>query len=392
MVTVNEAKRIIAENIELSSASNLSLQKAIGLTLAADVKSAICVPPFDNSAMDGFAFKSVANNGDLVVSQSIKAGDYPSTALPAGEAARIFTGAPIPEGADTVIQQEFVKINGDKIEFDASRAVRGTNVRFKGAQCKAGEIIAGIGCAITPGLIGLLVSAGVSKVFAYLPPSVAIIATGSELRPPGSYLRYGEIYNSNSPALQAYLEQIGIKNIGTFYVSDDLNLLKEKIAYCLERFDILILSGGISVGEYDYVQNALADSGTQTLFYKVKQKPGKPLLVGKKNKKWVFALPGNPAAALVCFNQYIKPCIKGMTTGRNDIFKPDYRLPVANSFKKKDSLTYFLKSKITNGEAIILSGQDSFNLLPFNEANCFAEAEEQIELLEAGTVVNIYKW
>ncbi|MCZ2133351.1 MAG: molybdopterin molybdotransferase MoeA [Bacteroidetes bacterium] len=391
MITVNEAKKIIAENIELSAVGRIPLHKANGLVLAADVKSAICVPPFDNSAMDGFAFKHDANNTGFIVSQNIKAGDYSYAALPDGEAARIFTGAPIPEGADTVIQQEFIKINGNRIEFDKSLAHRGINVRLKGAQCAAGEVIAKSGCVVTPGLIGLLVSAGIVEAPVYLPPTVAIIATGSELRPPGTPLKPGEIYNSNSPAIQAYLEQIGIKNISEFYADDDLNLLKEKTAFCLEHFDVLILSGGISAGEYDHVQNALVDSGVPTLFYKVKQKPGKPLLVGKKNKKWIFALPGNPAAALVCFNQYIKPCIKGMT-GENNIFIPDYRLPVANGFKKKKSLTYFLKAKMISNEAVILSGQDSFNLLPFNEADCFAEAEEGTECLEPGTTVNIYSW
>lgn len=391
MVSVKNAKEIIAQHIATAMPAGIPLPDACGLMLAEDIKAKTDVPRFDNAAMDGYAFCYDNNVNNYKVTQQIRAGDFLSSVLKRGEAARIFTGASLPPGADTVIQQELTESMNTSIKFDPTAIKSGANVRVKGAQCRAGDLIAMKGNIITPGMVSLLVSAGMYEVSVFASPSVSLIVTGNELAEQGTTLQPGQIFNSNEPAAKAYLQLLKVKKIISFHVKDDAGELYEKVKYCLEQTDMLILTGGISVGDYDYVQSVLQQMGVKTLFYKVKQKPGKPLLVGKKENKWVFALPGNPAAVLTCFNQYVKPCLLAMM-GHKKVFEPDAVLPLANEWKKKEGLTHFIKAKITVGKVLLLQGQDSFNLLPFNEADCFAELDEAEEYFRAGAVVNVYKW
>lgn len=389
MIAVKEAKQLIDRSIVRDVSSNLSLVSATNLVLADDVPAAIDVPSFDNAAMDGYAFRYCPETYSYKISQHIQAGDPVVKGSGSGEAVRIFTGAPVPVGFDTVIQQELCSVANGVVEFDISGIKKGANVRMQGTQNRKGDIVVKAGTVIKPATIGLLASVGVTTVAVHTPPSVAFIITGNELQEAGTELQSGHIYNSNEPVLEAFITCLGIKKYCRFKVKDDPALLKEKVALCLEKFDVLILTGGISVGEYDFVQEALINKGVEALFYKVKQKPGKPLFVGKKKDKWVFALPGNPAAVITCFHQYVKPCILGMMGYRNT-FEPDAVLPLSNEFHKKAGLTYFLKAKKENNTVVILNGQDSFNLLPFAEADCIVVADETVEYLPAGTLVSVY--
>lgn len=390
MISVNEARKILSENSERSEQVTVVLQNSLGRIVAEDVFSPIDVPSFDNSAMDGYAMEFHGQN-EWELDGTIQAGDTSVKEVKKGKAVRIFTGAKIPEGADTVIQQELIE-RDDKtgtIFYHQDKIKKGSNVRSRGSQCKKGELILKSGTKITPGVIGLMASVGIAEISIFRSPSVGYIITGDELKEVGSQLKEGEIFNSNGPMLEAFLSSIGINQMAAYKTSDDKEELQQKIDEALEKHDVLLLSGGISVGDYDFVKECLENAGVKELFYKIKQRPGKPMFAGKKNKKWIFALPGNPASVLSCFNQYVKPFLKSMM-GHQKVWEPDKVLPLQEDYSKISGLTFFLKAKIENGKLVLLGGQQSFNLQAFSSANCLVELDEEKEMLKAGTPVKIY--
>jgi molybdopterin molybdotransferase len=389
MISVPDAKKLIEQRITPSETISIDLTDAAGLVLAKDIKAQTDVPPFNNSAMDGYAIRYDKSEPELKLAGKIKAGDLHGYYLNAGEATRIFTGAPLPEGSDTVIQQELTSEAEGYVKLNIQGITKGSNVRLKGSQNKAGDTIAKKGSKITPGMIALLASVGRNQVIVFNAPSVGLIITGNELQKTGTSLKEGFIYNSNEPSLISYLSLCGIKNKTSCIISDDRNKLKIKLQLYLKKFDVVIVTGGISVGEYDYVKIALEESGVEELFYKVKQKPGKPLYVGCLDNKWIFALPGNPAAVITCFNQYVKPTLSALM-GYKNTFEPDCVLPLANNWQKSDALTHFLKAKKENNKVIILPDQQSFNLLSFNEADCFVLIDNSQNSVAAGSMVDVF--
>lgn len=391
MISVNEARKILSDNTNKAEKAIVGLQKSLGRVAAENIHSPLDVPSFNNSAMDGYAMEFDGRN-DWELEGVIQAGDTSAQKVKKGKAVRIFTGAKMPDGSDTVIPQELIERNDKtgKISYHQDKIKKGSNVRLKGSQCKKGELILKTGTTITPGVIGLLASVGIAEVDIFHPPSVAFIITGDELKEIGSQLREGEIFNSNGPMLEALLSNIGINEMVSYKASDNKNELQRKINKALEKHDVLLLSGGISVGDYDFVKECLENAGVKELFYKIKQRPGKPMFAGKKDKKRIFALPGNPASALSCFNQYVKPTLKFMM-GHENVWKADGILRLEQDFTKKSGFTFFLKGRIENGKLALLAGQQSFNLQAFSTANCLVEFDEEIEVVKAGTPVKIYK-
>lgn len=389
MISVKEAKEILNNNLHKNEVVAVRLKDALGFILAEDLMSLIDVPSFDNSAMDGYAFCFEEGLGQYKIVQQIQAGDEVKFHLNKGEAARIFTGAKLPFGADSVVEQEIVNRDGDLISFDTALSFRGKHVRKKGTQCQSNDIIVKKGSKVTTGMIGLLASVGLEQLKVYAAPKVNIITTGNEIIPLGNSLNEGQIYNSNELTLVACLKKLSINKVTCYSVNDNYEALKSLIENVLQQTDVLILTGGISVGDYDFVYQVLKEENVVELFYKVKQKPGKPLFVGKKESKWIFALPGNPASVLACFNQYVQPCLQAMM-GYENAFQPHSFLPLNNDFEKKGTLTHFLKAKTENGGVTILSGQDSFNLLPFAEADSFVLMSEEIQAFKKGDTVPIY--
>ena len=391
MISVSDAKNILSEHAVRGETKTVGLQTSLGLIVAENIHSPIDVPSFDNSAMDGYAinFDGELKNWEVVT--AIQAGDTSESSVVRGQAARIFTGAKMPKGADTVIPQELIQTQEDSsvITYLTNKINKGSNVRLKGSQCRKGQLILQKGTVVTPGTIGLLASVGLTRVKVYAPPIVAYIITGNELKEAGEPLKEGEIYNSNGPMLEACLKKTAVEKISALKASDTREDLQNTINESLAHHDVLILSGGISVGDYDFVKDCLSDAGVTELFYKVKQRPGKPLFTGKRGNQWIFALPGNPASALSCFYQYVKPCLLYLM-GHDNVWKPDEVLPLGQSHKKMPGLTFFLKGKKEHDKVNILEGQQSFNLQAFSEADCFVELNEDSEYLDAGTPVNIY--
>ncbi|MDT0651509.1 molybdopterin molybdotransferase MoeA [Autumnicola edwardsiae] len=391
MISVNEARKILSDNSTRGKTQTVPLGHSLDAVVAEDIYSPIDVPSFDNSAMDGYAIKFGEKLQRWKVKTVIQAGDTSAYKIERGEAARIFTGAKIPEGTDTVIPQELIAKNeaSGEIYYQEDKISTGSNVRLKGSQCKRGDLILKKGTVISPGIIGLLASVGLAEVKIYTAPTVAYVITGDELKEPGTSLTPGEIYNSNGPMLEALLKKIGVTDIFPKKASDKKEELQQIINQALEQQDVLILSGGISVGDYDFVKECLENAGVQELFYKIKQRPGKPMFAGKKAGKWIFALPGNPSSVLSCFSQYVKPCLYYFM-GKENVWEADAELTLAQDHKKKPGLTFFVKARINGDEAEVLSGQQSFNLQAFSTANCLVELEEDKEEVTAGTRVKVY--
>ena len=391
MISVNEAKAIL-QKLELSrNVQVLPISSAQGFFLAKPISSQLDVPSFDNSAMDGYAFSWEEGLSQLELVGEAAAGAAEPPKFEKGQAIRIFTGAPMPSGADSVIMQEKVERNGNSIRFNPEDAVRGNHVRYKGTQCKKGDVIAEAGAKITPGLVSLLASVGVKEVSVFKAPKVFIIITGNEIQDLGNELQAGQIYNANGPALESWLRNLQVDEIQAIKVPDQKEAVVETLAQALDQNDLVIFTGGISVGDYDFVKNAVEENQVEQLFYKLKQRPGKPLYAGQKDGKMVFALPGNPGSVLSCFLQYVKPVIQAWK-GDEEAWNHFQELPMAHDFEKKITLTQFLKARIQNGKVEVLQGQESFNLIAFGLADGFVEIPEESFVVESGTLLKFYPW
>jgi molybdopterin molybdotransferase len=390
-ITVSEAKSILKSQKIRGKFATVPLLNSLGKFTSASVLAPMDVPSFDNSGMDGYAIAWDESGEGREVVEVIQAGASPDFILEKGKAVRIFTGAPVPQGADTVIPQEHITLTDKMIFFDSTDFFRGANVRKKGAQCKVGWEVVPAGTKITPGTIGLLASLGIQEIEVYSTPKVSIILTGDEIIELGNPLKPGQIYNANGPALEAYLQQLGIADLSIFRVKDEESEVTRVISEALIDSDIVLLTGGISVGDFDFVKGSLEQNGVEQLFYKIRQRPGKPLFVGKKGEKFIFALPGNPASVLSCFIQYVKPCLLEWM-GNPDAWSASKYLPMEKDFDKKAPLTFFLKAKVQDGKIHLLPGQESFNLLPFGVADGLVEIPQEIEHVEEGSLVAFYPW
>lgn len=387
MITVEQAIIILKENIPKSIKIHLSLIDAHQQVLAEDVISPINMPPFRQSAMDGFALNMHEGLTYKIIGE-VKAGDYSSIELRPGEAIKIFTGAAVPNSANSVIQIEKTTVNNETLLLN--EVVKpNTNIRQIGEQIKINEIALTKSTQLNAAAIGFLASLGITQAKVYKKPSVGILVTGNELVKPGNDLPLGKIYESNSIMLQAALHESGIKNCAIYEAKDDLEGTIQSIQKALNENEIILITGGISVGDYDFVQRALDELSVETLFYKVNQKPGKPLLVGKIKHKLIFALPGNPAASLICFYVYVKPTINLIVgeLSSSDIF---LQKTIDNNFTVNSTKSQFLKAKYTEESVTILTHQNSSMLNTFALANCIVHLPEGNYELKQGSKVQIY--
>lgn len=389
MTGFEEAKELLRDNLPSALSQVLPLSETLDCFVAGDLAALIDVPSFDNSAMDGYAFRYDAGTDTFKKDGEIKTGHQPSEPVRPGTCSRIFTGAMLPPGADTVIPFEKVQEAENEIRFDTALISKGANVRVRGSQHRKGDAILRKGQVILPGAIALLASNGYAKVEVFRPPAVAVIVTGDELVPVGHDLHPGQIYNSNAPALQACLQQSGIRNFRIFHSGDAEGPMKELMQFVLENYDVLLLTGGISAGDYDFVKKILPALGVRQLFYKVRQKPGKPIFGGLWKDKVVFALPGNPASVLSCYYQFVAPALRYMC-GDPFAFAPSCRQVLLNDWTKKDSLSHVLKARSGSEGVYILPGQESFNLSAFAEANAFVVMPEMQMQWRAGEIVDVY--
>lgn len=366
MIQVEEALSIIAENCCKMPVRKIKATKSQGFILAEAIYSPMDLPPFRQSAMDGYAFTHSKSLQFEVVSTS-QAGDVLNKKIKEKQAIRIFTGAYVPDHLDTVVMQEHTEVKNKKVEI-IKMPVRFANIRNKGEQIKKNELVLEKSTMITPAAIGFLACLGITEITVYAKPKVAIVVTGNELVKAGRKLPEGKIYESNSVMLQSALQRIEIKKIDIFQVKDNLKATKRVLKSCLSTFDVVLVSGGISVGDYDFVQEALLSNGVEELFYKINHKPGKPLFFGKKGQTIVFALPGNPASTLTGFYIYVYPALK-ISMGFETRYLPKIKRKITTQFENTSGKSLFLKGVYDDEKVTILESQSSAMLNTFAIAN-----------------------
>jgi molybdopterin molybdotransferase len=386
MIKVSEALAIVAENSSNMPVQRIPVRKALGYILAETLYSPIDMPPFRQSAMDGYAFIHSEKHQYDVISTS-QAGNNSNIKLNENEAVRIFTGAFVPKNADTVIMQEHVMANENSILI-TRMPERLANVRVKGEQIAKEEVVFEANTLITPAAIGFLACLGITEITVFKKPKVAILVTGNELVKPGKKLPKGKIYESNSVMLEAALQTIGINKIKVYKVKDNLKATKKALKGILEKYDVVLISGGISVGDYDFVKEALLANDVEELFYKINQKPGKPMFFGSKKDTLVFALPGNPASSLTNFYIYVYPAIKNRM-GFSDIHLPKLVRKLNSAVTNTTGKTLFLKALYDETNVTILDGQASSMLNTFAIANSLLIVPDDTENLKKGALVTL---
>ncbi|HQE34768.1 MAG TPA: molybdopterin molybdotransferase MoeA [Flavobacterium alvei] len=387
MINVKEAKQLIDENCCLMKSETLTLLEANGSILAEPIYAAIDTPPFHQSAMDGYAFsyENWDKKSNLTLVGEIQTGNFSNSEVLANQVVRIFTGAPIPPGTDTVVMQEKISREGNTIQILDDLLVKGTNVRPQGSQTQKGELALQENQLLTPVAISFLAGIGINTVKVFSKPTISIIVTGKELASATDEITEGKIFESNSIGLIAALQQLGINPVSVEVVDDVEAEIQKAISNQLSS-DILILTGGVSVGDYDLVPASLEKCGVEKIFHKIKQKPGKPFYFGRHNQTLVFALPGNPAAVMSCFYEYVVQAISSFT--QKEYFKK-MAFPLAEDFNKKAGLTFFLKGKMGEKEVTVLNNQESYKLNSFAVADCLVEFDEEKEIFKKGDLVQV---
>lgn len=351
MISLERALELVFEQVKPLGVEKICLSQAYNRVLAKDVQAAIDMPPFDRSPLDGYAyFAQVADTAPLTLNivSEIPAGTWSEREIEPGECARIFTGAPIPKGANCVVKQEDTERIGDKVQINQLVLPNG-NIVYRGEETKCGDIVLKAGELLSPAAVGLLASLGVDEVEVYRRPKVGILSTGSELRDVGSPLPPGKIYNSNTYTLQGLLLEAGCEVKVAPFVDDDLEETIEALKG-LDDTDLVVTTGGASVGEYDLIRDALQGAGCQLLFWKVNFKPGTPVALGVKGDRLYFSLSGNPAAAVVNFELLVRPALRKLK-GRKS-HERTFPVYMDGDFGKSGKQRRFLRARAVfrNGE------------------------------------------
>jgi molybdopterin molybdotransferase len=310
LMPVDQALSRILSTAKLLPPESVPLKNSLGRILAVDVKAKRDQPPFSSSAMDGYALRHADQAGALKLVGVSAAGHAFRGKVKSGEAVRILTGAPLPNGADTIVIQENARVDGKMLRIDEPAAL-GRNIRGQGLDFKSGDVLVPAGTKIRARDIGLLAAANAAMLRIRRKPRVVLFTTGDELVLPGMRPRADQIVSSNSPALHAMMEAWGAEVVSLGIVPDTLKATKAAIGKARDA-DILVSTGGASVGDHDYVQEALKKSGIKIDFWKIALRPGKPLMFGTKGKLRVLGLPGNPVSALVCARIFLKPLLNAM--------------------------------------------------------------------------------
>jgi len=350
MISVKSAIETILKEIKPLGVESLDTISAMGRVLGEDIVAARNNPPWDNSAMDGYALRADDTKTagpdspvTLKVIYDLPAGHAPKATVGKGEAVRIMTGAPVPEGADSVIMVELTEA-GDGNVVIRSRVKTGENIRKNGEDFKAGDLVIKKGALVRPGEISMLATVGVPFVFAHKRPRVAVVSTGDELVDINEVPHMGKITNSNGYALSALVAECGAVPLFLGIARDTKESLRAKLEKAMDA-DCIISSGGVSVGDYDFVKDVLKDMGSQMIFWKVAMKPGKPLAFGVIGGKPAFGLPGNPISSMVAFEQFVRPALLKMS-GRNAIFRATLSARLTRDIKIKQGRMNFIRAEL----------------------------------------------
>ncbi len=374
----------------------LPLRECLGRVLATDILSPSNVPNYDNSAMDGYAFSAAdidtTQPTRLKVVGSAFAGKAFYGTVASGECVRIMTGAAMPQGADTVVVQEKVSLEADTITFsDAPKPQM--NVRYAGEDLRIDQTVLAAGHLMRPADLGLIASLGIAEVQVYRKLKVAFFSTGDELVSLGKPLEIGQVYDSNRYTLHGMLSRLGVEIIDLGAIADDPALLEAALLDAAKQADVVITSGGVSVGEADYMKLLLAKHG-QVMFWKIAMKPGRPLAYGKVTDAHYFGLPGNPVAVMVTFYQFVREAMLRLMGQPNPAQLPTFKVECTEAIKKLAGRTEFQRGILftdTDGNWRVkpTGAQGSALLSSMSLANCFIVLDDDVGNLEAGALVQV---
>ncbi len=399
MISKEAALELILENTrEIEEVERISIEEALGRVLAEDQIAPFPMPPFNNSAMDGYAVisddtkgASEENPATLHVIGEVKAGDVKKLRITRGNALRIMTGAMVPEGADAVVMQEYTREENGKVLI-FKEVVRGENVREKGEEIKSGEVILKRGKEIRAYEIGLLAAFGIERVPVFRNPRVSIIVTGNELYEGDGEPPTGMIRDSNSKMLRQELLKMRVDDVHVARAKDTEDSIREKLEESLQMGkDVIMISGGVSVGKYDLVKGVLNSLGFKEVFHKVRVKPGKPLLFGTINHTLVFGLPGNPVSTMINFVVFVKPSLFKMQ--HKKVSFNEVEATLWEDITKKPGRIHFVRVSLKQIDgklyAVPLRKQGSSMITTLTEADGFVEFGEEETLLKKETTVKV---
>ncbi len=368
------------------------LPEALGRVLASDIASPLAVPPFDNSAMDGYAVRlaDLTAGTPLIMAGKAFAGQPYQGEWPTGHCVRIMTGAPVPAGTDAVVMQEETQTDGDRITFLA-QPEPGQNIRRAGSDIGKGACVLPAGTRLTPREMPLLASLGVATVTVRRPLKVAIFSTGDELKPVGTPLAHGDIYDSNRYGVRAMLARMGCDCLDLGIIPDDPAQLRAAFIRADEEADVLITTGGVSVGEADFTKQLLDELG-EIGFWKLAIKPGKPFAFGRLPNAWFFGLPGNPVSAMVTFDQLVQPALAKLA-GQHFERPLQLQAIAAEPLKKSPGRLDFQRGIMSQGpnglEVRSTGSQDSAVFSSLSQANCYIVLERERGRVAAGETVTV---
>jgi molybdopterin molybdotransferase len=350
MISVHDALTTILDTVPPLAGERMSLLQAVGRVLAEEIRSGREVPPFPNSAMDGYAVRwEDIHETDpdqpvaLEVLEVIQAGAVPQQTVTIGTASKIMTGAVLPHGADTVVRVEDTEEHDGRV-WIKRREQPGMHIRESGEDIQRGQIVLEKGRVLRPADVGLLASIGRSFVLVRQRPRVAILSTGNELVEVDESLQPGQIVNSNAYTLAAAVQEAGGLPVSLAIARDTLAEIRAALNEAV-RHDVVLSTGGVSVGDFDFVKEAMDEIGIRRLFWQVAQKPGKPLTFGLLRERPYFGLPGNPVSALVCFYLYVRPALARMM-GRDKPFLPVVSATIGKDITKAKGLTEFVRCRL----------------------------------------------
>ena len=390
MIAEEEARRRILEMVSVLDERAVALANALDCFAAQNYFARLPLPGFDNSAMDGYAVvaSSCEKRGRLRVIGEQPAGPDRKLHVGRDEAVRIFTGAPLPRGADTIVMQEDVTREGTDITVNVD-VEAGDFVRRRGCDLAEAQMILAKGERIRPATVALLASQGFANVIVGGKATAAVISTGDELVKPGEELQAGQIYDSNSALLSALLQRCGARTKSVEHCRDDRRSLGDAIKRGIKN-NILIISGGVSVGEHDLVKETLCDLGAKIEIWRVAVKPGKPFLFGNIGECCVFGLPGNPVSAFVTFLQFVRPAILRMMCATN-LDLPQVPAQLAVDLTNDGDRPHYIRGKLEHGKFTPVGRQESHALFGLSQANALLRMAVG-QSLKTGQVVEVSIW
>ena len=396
-MAVAKAREVIARFLEpVSAVERVHVRAGLGRILAQDVVSPLSVPAHDNSAMDGYAvrFSDLMRDGETtlkVIGNAFAGAPYAGSLQP-GECVRIMTGGVVPAGADTIVMQEHVKPAGDRVTIGTGHK-QGQNLRRAGEDLAIGQVALRRGCELRPAEIGLIASLGIGEVAVYRRLRVAFFSTGDELVSIGTVPKEGQIYDSNRYTIHGMLERLGCEVIDMGVVRDDPALLEKAFDQAAGAADVVITSGGVSVGEADFVKDLLNKLG-EVVFWKIAMKPGRPLAYGKIAGAHFFGLPGNPVSVMVTFYQFVRDALLRLA-GRDPVPPlPTFKVPCTSTLKKAPGRTEFQRGVLSRDASgfwsVRVTGEQGSGILrSMSEANCFIILPTEQGNVAAGTLVDV---